>query len=114
MKPYLLVAALLLATLPATAQSLTGHVVSVQNKHSAGVVSTYNSNAGQWNHGVVAAHHRETDIRVGNIVYSLVGIDKHIQVGKDYPVRVEKDRMWITIENGKEKKFRIEGQAESK
>jgi hypothetical protein len=114
MKPYLSVVAFLLAALPATAQSLTGHVVSVQNRHSGGVVSTYNAHTGQWSHGVVAAHHHETDIRVGSMVYSLVGIDKHIQVGKDYPVRIEKDRMWVTMNDGKEKKFRIEGEAESK
>lgn len=101
----------------ASAQTLTGHVVSETRTRAggAGTVSTYNPSTGQWSYGTANPAWRvETDIRVGNIMYLLRGIDKNLAVGKDYTVAIEKGRLVVTDDQSKIKKFRIMGETEVK
>ncbi|SRR5216684_1670471 len=107
MKAYTLIAAVLL-TVPVGAQQAaqqpaqpvaqpavppqTGHVLSAETHRSHHTTSVYNSSTGQYSHGGGTSVERDTEIKVGNLVYESSQIHKEVQVGKDYPVTIEADK----------------------
>jgi hypothetical protein len=98
MKTYTLIAALLLATVVVAQQAaqqaaqLTGHVLSAETHKSHHSTSVYNPSTGQNTYGGGTSVQRDTEIRVGNLIYESSQIHKEVQVGKEYPVTIETDK----------------------
>jgi hypothetical protein len=93
----------------------TAHVLGTAKHHTpGGTTSTYNSQTGQWSHGSYSsATQRETELRIGNMVYVVRGICKQIEVGKDYPAMVEKNKIHLLLSDTKTCDARIESTHEA-
>jgi hypothetical protein len=121
MKACILIAALFFA-LPVVAQQsqqLTGHILSAEKHRSHHSTSLYNSSNGQWSEGGGTSVQRDTEIQIGNLVYEASQIHNEVQVGKDYPVKVENDKHGTAkkldvMVGGKKYTYRITGTREVK
>jgi len=83
-------------------EPLTAHVVGSEMRHFNGMVY---GNSGS---GVVSGVSRATELRIGSMSYTIA---KHckVEVGKDYPARVDEKNVYLTLPDGKTCKARITG-----
>ena len=96
-----------------------GHVLSSETHHTHGTTSVYNQSTGQYSYGSSNAVERDTEIQVGNLVYSCPRVHKEVQVGKDYPVSIEIDKHGVAkklmlLVGEKTYAYRITGTREAK
>ncbi len=91
------------------------HVLGTAKHHTpGGTTSTYNSQTGQWSHGSYSgATQQETELRIGNMVYTVRGICKQVEVGHDYPAKVEKNKIHLLLSDNKTCDARIESAHEA-
>ena len=60
-----------------------------------------------------AVTEREMELRIGNVVYIVRGICKQIEVGHDYPAKVEKNKIHFLLSDNKTCDARIESTHEA-
>jgi hypothetical protein len=104
MKTYTLAMALLLAFPVA---QLAAQQPAQPVEQSAAQLTGHPS-TGQTSSGGGTSIQRDTEIRVGNLVYESSQIHKEVRVGKDYPVTIETDKHGVVKKLGVidgEKKF---------
>ncbi len=83
--------------------SLTAHILGTSKQHTrGGTTSTFNSQTGAWSHGTYSGStQRETELRIGNLVYAVNRVCKEIEVGKDYPAKTDKKKIHLLLPDGK-------------
>lgn len=82
---------------------LTAHILgTAQVNTGGGRTSSYNAQTGQWSHGRYSgSSHQETELRIGNIVYTMRRACKEVEVGKDYPAKIDKRNIHVLRPDGK-------------
>jgi hypothetical protein len=82
---------------------LTAHILGTSKQHTkGGITSTYNTQTGAWSHGTYSGStQRETELRIGNLVYAMDRVCKEVEVGKDYPAKTDKRKIHLLLPDGK-------------
>ncbi len=90
--------------------SVTAHVVGTARQRTrGGTTSSYNAQTGQWEYGTYSGSvQRQTELRVGNLVYVVNRVCKGVEVGADYPAKVDKKTVHLLLHNGKTCDAKIE------
>jgi hypothetical protein len=83
--------------------------------HTAGgKTSSYNAQTGEWSHGRYSGStQQETELRIGNMMYTVDKICKEVEVGKDYPAQMDKKKIHLLLPDGKTCDARIESTHEA-
>lgn len=82
---------------------MTAHILGAsKHRTRGGTTSSYNYQTGQWTYGTYSGStQRETELHVGNLVYVVARVCKQVEVGKDYPARVDKKKIHLLLPDGK-------------
>lgn len=82
---------------------LTAHILGTSKQHTrGGTTSTYDTQTGAWSHGTYSGStQRETELRIGNLVYAVNRVCKEVEVGKDYPAKTDKKKIHLLLPDGK-------------
>lgn len=82
---------------------LTAHILGIsKHRRRGGATSTYNAQTGAWSHGTYSgATERQTELRIGNLLYTVNRVCKEVEVGKDYPAGTDKKKIHLLLPNGK-------------
>ena len=82
---------------------LTAHILGTSKQHTrGGTTSSYNAQTGAWSNGTYSGStHRETEMRIGTLVYAVNRVCKEVEVGKDYPAKTDKKKIHLLLPDGK-------------
>jgi hypothetical protein len=82
---------------------LTAHILGTSKQHTrGGTTSAYNTQTGAWSNGTYSGStRRETELRIGNLIYGVNRVCKEVEVGKDYPAKTDKRKIHLLLPDGK-------------
>ena len=81
----------------------TAHILGISKRHTrGGTTSSYDYETGKWTHGHYSGStQRETEMRIGNMIYQVNKVCKEVEVGKDYPAKNDKKKIHLLLPNNK-------------
>ncbi|HEX8817166.1 MAG TPA: hypothetical protein VF753_16835 [Terriglobales bacterium] len=91
--------------------TLSAHILgTARHRSPGGITSVYNPQTATWSHGTYSGStQHETDLRIDKMIYSVARICKKVEVGKDYPAKVDKKKIHLLLPDGKTCDGIIEG-----